>query len=231
VAGERLEKNYFSNFIQELSFKEQIYERIKRLIMLNKLKPGERLIEVNLAKSMNLSRGPLREALNRLDVEGYVDIIPNRGTFVHKVCQKEVIDTFDFFNILYYNLIVSVLDKITATEVDQFIEDLKKISPDEIANIDNMTNSNLMDKKIDIDHRFYWFLIDKIQNKVFGKYMNILHGKIHWYRSVSKVKRPVENSFNNRLEIYLSLKKKDIKLIHQSVMKNSEDSKSFSVIE
>jgi len=225
-----MEKDYFSNFIQELSFKEQIYERIKRLIMLNKLKPGERLIEINLSKSMHLSRGPLREALNRLDVEGYVDIVPNRGTFVHKVCQREVIDTFDFFNILYYNLIVSVLDKISATEIDQFIEDLKKISPDKIININSMNNSNLMDKKIDIDHRFYSFLIDRIQNKVFGKYMNILHGKIHWYRSISKVKRPVENSFNNRLEIYLSLKKKDIKLINQSVMKNSEDSKSFSIV-
>jgi len=220
-----IKKDYFSDFIKDLSFREQIYEKIKRLIILNKLKPGERLVEVSLAKSMNISRGPLREALNRLDVEGYVDILPHKGTIVHQVDQREVIDTFDFFNILYYHLIISVFDKITPSEIAPFIDELESID------ISNINKDDFMDIKIDIDHKFYIsFLIPKNGNMVFAKYIDILHGKIHWYRSISKVIRPFENSIKDRIAIYQAIKKKDKHLIYLAVMKNSEDSKKYSIV-
>jgi DNA-binding GntR family transcriptional regulator len=223
-------KDYFSNFIKELSFKEQIYEKIKRLIILNRLKPREKLVEVNLSKSMNLSRGPIREALNRLDVEGYVDIIPNKGTIVHNVDQKEISDTFDFFNILYYELIISVIGKISPFEIDrfieEFIEEFKNTKPDEVSKHD------LMNVKINQDNRFYTFLINKNKNKnkVFAKCFTLLHGKIHWYRNISAVERPFENSTKDRLEIYNSIKKKNKGMIYKAVSKNLEDSKKYAVV-
>jgi len=173
---------------------------------------------------MDLSRGPIREALNRLDVEGYVNIIPNKGTVVHEVSQKEISDTFDFFNILYCELIISVIDKISPTELDPYIENLMSIVPDRI------NKYNLMDAKINHDNGVYAFLINKYKNGVFAKHFNILHDKIHWYRNISIIERPFKNSINDRLAMLNSIKKKNKRIIHETVSKNSYDSKKYSVV-
>jgi len=49
---------------------------------------------------MNISRGPIREALNRLEKEGFVTIIPRRGTMVSNVTAQEVKDIFKIRGLL-----------------------------------------------------------------------------------------------------------------------------------
>ena len=54
----------------------QIYERLKSMAMTFAIRPGERVNEVELSKALNVSRTPLREALNRLMVEGFLTRAP-----------------------------------------------------------------------------------------------------------------------------------------------------------
>jgi DNA-binding FadR family transcriptional regulator len=63
--------------------------------------------------------------------------------------------------------------------------------------------------KINYDIRFYIILMNKNKNEVFAKYFDLLHGKIHWYRNISRKERPFENSINDRVEILNSIKRKD----------------------
>jgi DNA-binding GntR family transcriptional regulator len=58
---------------------EQIYERIKGMAITFAIRPGQRVNEVELSKALNVSRTPLREALNRLMVEGFLTRAPNKG--------------------------------------------------------------------------------------------------------------------------------------------------------
>ncbi len=75
-----------------LSLKDKAYQNIKFEITIGNFKPGLFLTEEKLSKSMNMSRGPIREALNRLEKEGFVSIIPRRGTMVSNITAQEVKD-------------------------------------------------------------------------------------------------------------------------------------------
>lgn len=67
------------------SLNERIYEEIKQLILTNKIRQGHKLGHWELAERLNVSRTPVREALERLLQEGYVKHIPRRGYFVAEI--------------------------------------------------------------------------------------------------------------------------------------------------
>jgi len=71
---------------------KQAYAYIKRRILSNELKPGERLREVELAKRLMISRAPIREALQSLAAEGMVTSNPRRGTYVARLDPQEYLE-------------------------------------------------------------------------------------------------------------------------------------------
>jgi len=68
----------------------KIADKIRELIILGKLKPGERLKENRMAVSSNISRQPIREALRILELEHLITIIPRKGAYVAEISLKEV---------------------------------------------------------------------------------------------------------------------------------------------
>lgn len=77
------------------NLEEKIYETIKSAIINRELAPGTKLSEETLAKTLDVSRTPIRSALRRLTYEMYVQIIPKRGAFVNQPSPKEVKDVFE----------------------------------------------------------------------------------------------------------------------------------------
>ena len=78
--------------IVRTSLHDAIITRLRDMIIEGELQPGQRLHEVNLCKSLGVSRTPLREALKFLLGEGLIEIIPHRGTTVRQFSEKEVFD-------------------------------------------------------------------------------------------------------------------------------------------
>ena len=58
---------------------DSVYERVKSMAITYSIRPGERINEVELARRLNVSRTPLREALNRLVTEGFLTAQLNKG--------------------------------------------------------------------------------------------------------------------------------------------------------
>lgn len=79
---------------------EEAYFKIRDAIMYGKLKPGERLIETNVCETFNIGRTPMREAIRRLQMEDYVNIIPNKGTLISEVSIRDVQEIYDIISIL-----------------------------------------------------------------------------------------------------------------------------------
>jgi DNA-binding GntR family transcriptional regulator len=69
--------------------RERVYEAIAEMIVTRELKPGEHLVESELASVLGVSRQPVREALQRLQTEGWVDLRPGHGAFVHVPTDEE----------------------------------------------------------------------------------------------------------------------------------------------
>ena len=73
---------------------ERVAERLREDIRSGRLAPGQRLVEAELTRRHEVSRGPVREALARLQSEGLVTIEPNRGASVRRMDRQELKDLF-----------------------------------------------------------------------------------------------------------------------------------------
>ncbi|MEU6770684.1 GntR family transcriptional regulator [Streptomyces sp. NPDC046759] len=69
--------------------RERVYEALLELITTRALQPGRHLVESELAGHLGVSRQPVREALQRLNTEGWVDLRPAQGAFVHDPTEEE----------------------------------------------------------------------------------------------------------------------------------------------
>ncbi|MGA8572746.1 MAG: GntR family transcriptional regulator [Desulfobaccales bacterium] len=81
-------------FDGHLRLSERAYETIKEYILTSDLRnqpPGSRLDEKALVTHLNMSRTPVREAVNRLAAEGFLNIVPYKGVFIAKKTREEVV--------------------------------------------------------------------------------------------------------------------------------------------
>jgi DNA-binding GntR family transcriptional regulator len=75
-----------------LNLSEQIANRLRDMIIQNELVPGERIREREICKQLQVSRTPLREALQKLATEGLIDLVPNCGAVISAPQEEEVAD-------------------------------------------------------------------------------------------------------------------------------------------
>lgn len=80
--------------LENRTLREQVADHLREEILSERLTPGTELGEVALARSLGVSRGPLREALGQLAAEGLVTIVPRRGAVVRRLTRQEFIDSY-----------------------------------------------------------------------------------------------------------------------------------------
>ncbi len=78
------------------TFVDRVYDRVQQMAITYAFRPGERINEVELAARLNVSRTPLREALNRLVAEGFLVVKPSLGFFCRSLDPNEVYNLYDF---------------------------------------------------------------------------------------------------------------------------------------
>ncbi|MBV9206767.1 MAG: GntR family transcriptional regulator [Actinobacteria bacterium] len=75
--------------------RQSVYDALIDLIVGGDLPPGQHMVETDLARQLGVSRQPIREALHRMEAEGWVDLRPSQGAFVHVPTDQEVDDLLD----------------------------------------------------------------------------------------------------------------------------------------
>jgi DNA-binding GntR family transcriptional regulator len=80
--------------------RQSVYEALVELIVAGALRPGQHLVESELARQLGVSRQPVREALHRLEAEGWIDLRPSQGAFVHVPTDDEVDQLLDVRELL-----------------------------------------------------------------------------------------------------------------------------------
>ena len=71
-----------------------VYNKLRQDIIKGKLKPGQKVVMADLAKAFGLSETPVREAIRRLESEGYVDFTPHTGAIVTKIDEGEMVEIY-----------------------------------------------------------------------------------------------------------------------------------------
>lgn len=75
--------------------REIVYEELKQQILIGAIAPGTRMMEVELAEDMGVSRTPVREAIRKLEKEGLVIIEPRRGAYASDISIKDMLDVLE----------------------------------------------------------------------------------------------------------------------------------------
>lgn len=78
-----------------LPLRDVVFNTLRRAILRGELKPGERLMEIQLANKLGVSRTPIREAIRKLELEGLVLMIPRRGAEVAEITEKNLRDVLE----------------------------------------------------------------------------------------------------------------------------------------
>ena len=96
-----------------LPLRDVVFRTLRRAILKGELKPGERLMEVQLANRLGVSRTPVREAIRKLELEGLVTMIPRRGAEVAEITEKNMRDVLEVRRTLEIMAAEIACDRIT----------------------------------------------------------------------------------------------------------------------
>ncbi|MBT2730093.1 GntR family transcriptional regulator [Bacillus sp. ISL-75] len=134
-----------------LSIREHAYIYLKEMILEGELKAGDRLIERELAGKLGISRTPIREALFRLESQGFVKTVPRKGVVVSNISESEVIEVFTILaslEVLAVKLAAGRMDRETQLELDQKIEELMLLrdQAEENFNLEHIQMNRLINK-------------------------------------------------------------------------------------
>ncbi len=101
------------------SLADQVYERLRRNIVSGELAPGSRIVELDIARQMGTSQGPVREALQRLEREGLVQRQSHSATFVTALELDEMYELFSIRSVIEGFAIRHTVECITQEQCDQ----------------------------------------------------------------------------------------------------------------
>lgn len=75
-----------------LPLRDVVFNTLRQAILKGELRPGERLMEIQLAQRLGVSRTPVREAIRKLELEGLVLMVPRKGAEVAEITVKDLED-------------------------------------------------------------------------------------------------------------------------------------------
>jgi DNA-binding GntR family transcriptional regulator len=81
--------------IPRAALHEQVAQRLRQMLVENRIAPGAKLNERELCEVLSVSRTPLREAIKMLAAEGLVELVPNRGAIALALTETDVVNTFE----------------------------------------------------------------------------------------------------------------------------------------
>lgn len=157
IGWERNEIKARKNIIENSSTIE-VYRTLRQWIVQKKLSPESKINQSKISEELNVSRTPVVKALHKLETEGLVDNIPNRGFYVHQLTIKELLELFAFREALETIIVTDIVDKISTEQIKELEEIFKPFN-----NADWALEATV-ESYWTADQRFHNFLLDLCEN-------------------------------------------------------------------
>ena len=193
---------------------DKVYERIKAMILNGEYPPGSRLVQENITAQFQVSRTPVREALQRLSTEGLVIIKPYYGAEVFNLSLDELHEIYDIrICIERY-----AAEKSCPTLDRKDIEELECINQNARDNINNLSIS------LQSDRDFHRTICTKAISETTISILEGLWNKCDPYRSLYLTSKDnVLHTINEHDNIISSLKKSDYNAVGQLIQAHLQD--------
>lgn len=117
-------EDYIQYLVENVNFNEDspiqtlVYKGLRTVIMQGLIPFGVRLNEMQIAKHLNISRTPIREAVRQLQFEGFLEAIPNYGTVVKQITRQDVYEVYQLRVALETLAFTSAMNRLSEEELD-----------------------------------------------------------------------------------------------------------------
>ncbi len=197
--------------------RQKVYEALESLIIYGGLSAGQHLVESDLAKRLGVSRIPVREALQLLHRDGYVDLRPRQGAFVHQPTVREAEEVFSVRTLLEVES-----TRLAATRVtDEYVQKLSDV-------LDAGTQAlRVADERdlVKLNSEFHGQVTDMAGNQVLADILHRLDKRIRWYFAPVVMARGA-NSWKEHAAIVDALAARDSERAAEAMRTHTEATRS-----
>jgi DNA-binding GntR family transcriptional regulator len=161
-----------NNGFRFITLGEEVASYLKNQILHGYYCSGERLYETQIAKELNISRSPIREAFKRLEYEGLIKVIQRKGVYVIDVDEREIIEIIQFRSILEEHVIETIIKEglLTSKALSSLKGCLKKmktvVEDESLEEVDKFSELN------DIDMLFHSLLFELVGSRLLLQQFN-----------------------------------------------------------
>ena len=153
--------------------RQSVYDALIDLIVGGELPPGQHLVETDIARQLGVSRQPIREALHRMEAEGWVDLRPSQGAFVHIPTDSEVDELLDVRELLEAETARLAAGQATPDQVRR----LRELCRDgELA-----AEAGDLPAAVDINNAFHAEVAVLAGNRVLADLAGSVSRRVRWY--------------------------------------------------
>ncbi|MFC6066599.1 GntR family transcriptional regulator [Streptomyces ochraceiscleroticus] len=153
--------------------RERVYEALLELITTRALQPGQHLVESELAGHLGVSRQPVREALQRLNTDGWVDLRPAQGAFVHEPTEAEADQLLSVRTLLEAEAAGLAAQHSTEPGVLKMLELCEQ--GEQAVRDDNV------DRAVALNAEFHATIMEQAQNAVLAELAEQVGRRVRWY--------------------------------------------------
>jgi DNA-binding GntR family transcriptional regulator len=199
----------------------QIYEELRQMIMDFDLFPGVRITETEIAENFKVSRTPVREALQRLELEGLVSIMPKQGCFVRPVDIQTISEYYDVRVALEGAAIQLACQNMPDEAIDRLLE---QWNPRRFSK-----GSDYPEQIRELEESFHVAIAEGSANPVLADYIKDVNDHI---RIIRRLGFPDEKSIRETYEEHYSLckllKKRDADKAQQQMVSHIRKSQGIA---
>lgn len=189
-----------------LPLRDVVFNTLREAILKGELKPGERLMELQLASKLGVSRTPIREAIRMLELEGLAVTVPRRGAQVAKMTEKDMEDVLQIRKALDELAVGLACDNIQEADFEKLHVALK--------NFENSTRGHDVKKIAQADVEFHDVIYQAANNPKLVNMLNNLREQMYRYRvEYLKNEAMYPTLVREHEEIFDCLKRKDRKAV------------------
>ena len=169
-----MEPNFKVNMNEYLPLRDVVFNTLRQAILRGELKPGERLMGIQLANKLGVSRTPIREAIRKLELEGLVLMIPRKGAEVAEITEKSLRDVLEVRRALEELSVQLACEKITKEE----IRELERVAKE----FQQVVKSSDITEIAEVDVRFHDIIYTATDNQKLIQLLNNLREQMYRYR-------------------------------------------------